>query len=198
MLTARQFDLEAYLDDSGTDGNTPIAVAACYISSKEQWDHFARNWDEVRFAEGFDVFHMCEFVAKREAGHKPFCDWDNTKKDRVYKKLASIINTRIRRGFAVYAAKRKATGQLVTSEDRQRFALEWLANNALPRPPLKSLIEHIDHIAKIAGVEHVSVSAPISTGRTSCRRVSIPALTSRGSRSLFLTVDTAPTTSRRF
>jgi hypothetical protein len=73
----------------------PVAVAACYVSSKTQWDHFARNWDEVREREGFDVFHMCEFMAKPEAGHKPYCDWENAKKDRVYQKLASIINTRI-------------------------------------------------------------------------------------------------------
>jgi len=58
-----------------------------------------------------------------------------------------------------YAAKRKAAGQLVTSEDSQRFALNWLANNALPRPPLKSLIDHIDHIANVAGVEHVGLGS---------------------------------------
>lgn len=44
--------------------------------------------------EGFDMFHMAEFVAKPEMGHEPFCHWDNRKKDRVYAKLASIINTR--------------------------------------------------------------------------------------------------------
>ena len=93
-------EFQAYCDDSGTDANTPVAVAACYIASREQWDFFVRNWDEVREREGFDVFHMCEFMAKPEAGHKPFCDWDNIKKDRVYKKMASIINTRISRGFA--------------------------------------------------------------------------------------------------
>jgi hypothetical protein len=59
------FDFEVHFDDSGTDANTPVAVAACYISSKEQWDEFVRNWDEVRETEGFDVFHMCEFVARR-------------------------------------------------------------------------------------------------------------------------------------
>jgi hypothetical protein len=98
-------DLEVYFDDSGTDANTPVAVAACYIASKEQWNDFARNWDEVAKAEGFEAFHMSEFVAKKEAGRKPFCDWDNRKKGSVYDKLASIINTRIRRGFAVAVPK---------------------------------------------------------------------------------------------
>ena len=29
----------------------------------------------------------------------------------------------------------------------------------IPRPPLKSLIDHIDHIAKTAGVEHVGLGS---------------------------------------
>lgn len=99
------FELELYCDDSGTDAGTPIAVAACYVAGKKQWDEFVRNWDEVRGQEGFDFFHMAEFVAKPEMGHKPFCDWDNRKKERVYYKLASIINTRVSRGFAIAVPK---------------------------------------------------------------------------------------------
>jgi len=99
------FEFELYCDDSGTDGSSPIAVAACYVAPKAQWDEFARNWDEVRRDEGFDCFHMTEFVAKPEAGHKPFCDWDNTKKSRVYEKLASIINTRVHKGFGIAIPK---------------------------------------------------------------------------------------------
>jgi hypothetical protein len=99
------FDLEIYFDDSGTDGTTSVAVAACYIASKEQWDHFVRNWDEVLKDENFKGFHMCEFMAKPKAGHMPFCEWDNRKKDRVYAKLASIINARIRQGFAIAVPK---------------------------------------------------------------------------------------------
>src|ERR1022692_3051925 len=99
------FEFELYCDDSGTDGGSSIAVAACYVASKRQWDEFVRNWDEVRRDEGFDYFHMAEFVAKPEAGHKPFCDWDNAKKDRVYGKLASIINTRVLKGFGIAIPK---------------------------------------------------------------------------------------------
>src|ERR1700722_7871955 len=100
------FEFEVYFDDSGTDGVTPVAVAACYVASKTQWTEFARNWDEVRAKEGFDAFHMAEFVANPDAGHKPFCEWDNPKKERVYGKLASIINTRVRKGFAIAVPKK--------------------------------------------------------------------------------------------
>jgi hypothetical protein len=38
-------------------------------------------------------------MAKPENGKKPFCDWDKRKKNQVYSRLASIINTRVRMGF---------------------------------------------------------------------------------------------------
>jgi len=118
-----EFDLEVAFDDSGTDANSPVAVAACYIASKEQWREFARNWDEVTKAEGFEVFHMSDFIAKKEAGRKPFCDWDNPKKDRVYGKLASIINTRISRGFAV-AVPKAPFDRYVFQEFRDGYAAD--------------------------------------------------------------------------
>jgi Protein of unknown function (DUF3800) len=99
------FELEVYFDDSGTDAGTPVAVAACYVAKKTQWDEFVRNWDQVMAEEGFTLFHMAEFMAKPEMKHEPFCHWNNEKKDRVYKKLASIINTRVRQGFAVAVPK---------------------------------------------------------------------------------------------
>src|SRR5258708_1273333 len=99
------FEFELYCDDSGTDSNSPIAVAACYVASKNQWHEFGRNWEEVMQVEGFDCFHMAEFVAKPKAGHRPFCEWDNIKKTRVYEKLASIINIRVRKGFGIAIPK---------------------------------------------------------------------------------------------
>jgi membrane dipeptidase len=34
---------------------------------------------------------------------------------------------------------------------------QWL--NKIPRPPFKVLIDHIDHIAKVAGVDHVGLGS---------------------------------------
>jgi hypothetical protein len=64
---------------------------------------------------------MAEFVAKSEAGHKPFCDWDNTKKDRVYAKLASIINTRVQKGFGIAIPKATFDAH-ATKEFRDNYA----------------------------------------------------------------------------
>ncbi len=98
-------DHEVYFDDSGTDGRSPIAVAACYIAKKTQWDEFVRNWNDILSSEEFSYFHMVEFIAKPEDGYKPFCSWDNEKKDRVYRKLAATINLRVRKGFVIAVPK---------------------------------------------------------------------------------------------
>jgi membrane dipeptidase len=51
----------------------------------------------------------------------------------------------------------KAQGKPVDYVEVDRIEREWLAK--IPRPPLKSLIDHIDHIAKIAGVDHVGLGS---------------------------------------
>ena len=33
----------AYFDDSGTDRNSEIAIAACYVSTKRGWDDFVKR-----------------------------------------------------------------------------------------------------------------------------------------------------------
>jgi membrane dipeptidase len=56
-----------------------------------------------------------------------------------------------------YLAQRKAEGKPVNYIEVDRMEREWMAK--LPRPPLKSLIDHIDHIAKVAGVDHVGLGS---------------------------------------
>ena len=56
-----------------------------------------------------------------------------------------------------YLAQQKASGKNVQYVDAERIQEEWLAR--IPRPPLKSLIDHIDHIAKVAGVDHVGLGS---------------------------------------
>jgi hypothetical protein len=96
---------ETYLDDSGTNAQSEIAIAACYVSTESGWRQFVKEWDVVRYEEGFDAFHMAEFVAPRDQGHKPWCDWDNPKKDRVFQRLAKIINDNKRTGIGVALPK---------------------------------------------------------------------------------------------
>jgi membrane dipeptidase len=56
-----------------------------------------------------------------------------------------------------YMEDLKAQGKPVNYVDVDRIEREWMAK--IPRPPLKSLIDHIDHIAKVAGIDHVGLGS---------------------------------------
>jgi membrane dipeptidase len=56
-----------------------------------------------------------------------------------------------------YMDQLKAEGKPVSYVEVDRIEREWLAK--IPRPPLKSLIDHIDHIAKVAGIDHVGLGS---------------------------------------
>jgi hypothetical protein len=91
-----------FFDDSGTHPESSIALAACYASTVEQWKEFERNWNEAKKKEGFETFHMTEFAA----GHGEFTGWSDPKKRKVLIRLCSIINTRVRAGYAIAVPKR--------------------------------------------------------------------------------------------
>jgi membrane dipeptidase len=56
-----------------------------------------------------------------------------------------------------YVDQLKAEGKPVNYVDEDRIEREWMAK--IPRPPLKSLIDQIDHIAKVAGIDHVGLGS---------------------------------------
>jgi membrane dipeptidase len=56
-----------------------------------------------------------------------------------------------------YVDRMKAEGKTVSYVDEDRIERKWTAK--IPRPPLKSLIDHIDHVAKVAGIDHVGLGS---------------------------------------
>ncbi len=50
-----------------------------------------------------------------------------------------------------------ADGSPVTYDEYAPLEKKWAAQ--FPRPPLKSLIDHIDHVAKVAGIDHVGLGS---------------------------------------
>jgi membrane dipeptidase len=77
--------------------------------------------------------------------------------DENYRKAAEAQNKEHDAAVEDYIAKLKAAGKTVTYLDYDHMEREWAAK--IPRPPLKSLIDHIDHIAKVAGVDHVGLGS---------------------------------------
>jgi len=96
---------EVYWDDSGTHLESPVAIAACYISTKRGWDTFVEAFDDIRWSEGFDVFHMADFAAYHDKAKKPFCDWDHIKRKRVFRRIAEAINENKRVGMGISIPK---------------------------------------------------------------------------------------------
>ena len=77
--------------------------------------------------------------------------------DENYRKAAEAQAKERDDAVKAYTDKLKAEGKTVTYLDADRIEREWAAK--IPRPPLKSLIDHIDHIAKIAGIDHVGLGS---------------------------------------
>ncbi len=77
--------------------------------------------------------------------------------DENYRKATEAQAPERDAAVKAYLDQLKAAGKPVTYMDEDKVNREWQAK--IPRPPLKSLIDHIDHIAKVAGVEHVGLGS---------------------------------------
>ena len=77
--------------------------------------------------------------------------------DENYRKAAEAQKKDADAAVEARVAELKAAGKPVTYLDKDQIEREWAAK--IPRPPLKSLIDHIDHIAKVAGVDHVGLGS---------------------------------------
>ncbi|MFP5230460.1 MAG: dipeptidase [Acidobacteriota bacterium] len=60
-------------------------------------------------------------------------------------------------GEAAQIAEWKAQGRTITYEMTDALDRQWAAK--IPRPPLSALIDHIDHVAKVAGIDHVGLGS---------------------------------------
>jgi membrane dipeptidase len=77
--------------------------------------------------------------------------------DEDYRKAAEAQSKDRDAAVKAYNDQMKAAGKTVTYLDNDRIEREWAAK--IPRPPFKSLIDHIDHIAKVAGADHVGLGS---------------------------------------
>ena len=77
--------------------------------------------------------------------------------DETYRKIAEAQKPEELKAREARAAELKMAGKPVTYIELDQVGWEWAAK--IPRPPLKSLIDHIDHIAKVAGVDHVGLGS---------------------------------------
>jgi membrane dipeptidase len=77
--------------------------------------------------------------------------------DEDYRKAMEAQDKDAKAAVQKYVDSLKAQGKPVNYVEVDRIEREWMAK--IPRPPFKSLIDHIDHIAKVAGVDHVGLGS---------------------------------------
>ena len=105
----------AYFDDSGTHAQASVAVAACFISTLDQWNVLGELWSEVNKKEQFGIFHMADFVART----KQFKNWEDSKRDRVIRELVRIIKMNVY--VSVMGAVIKADYDAEVTGDARRY-----------------------------------------------------------------------------
>jgi membrane dipeptidase len=74
-----------------------------------------------------------------------------------YRKAAQAMQPAINQAVADAKAKLQAEGKPMPNELAEEISKSYTAK--IPRPPLSILIDHIDHIAKIAGIDHVGLGS---------------------------------------
>src|SRR6202166_2218889 len=77
--------------------------------------------------------------------------------DEDYRKAMEAQSKDQAAAIKSYVDSLKAQGKPVNYIEIDRIEREWTAK--IPRPPVKALIDHIDHIAKVAGVAHVGLGS---------------------------------------
>jgi membrane dipeptidase len=77
--------------------------------------------------------------------------------DENYRKAAEAQKNERDAAVKAYGDELKASGKAITYLDNDRVEREWAAR--IPRPLLSALIDHIDHVAKVAGIDHVGLGS---------------------------------------
>jgi hypothetical protein len=91
--------LVAYADESGTHDakglhqGAEVAVVMGWVAEKDAWDIFDDKWQQVLVDHNIQVFHMSEFVDKKNGPNDPnwpYLGWSDTKRDKFIRKLIAL------------------------------------------------------------------------------------------------------------
>ncbi len=76
---------------------------------------------------------------------------------QAYRDALKAMQPKIDQAVAGYKAKMQAEGKEASYEEISK--IEESYKDRIPRPPLSALIDNIDHIAKVAGIDHVGLGS---------------------------------------
>lgn len=123
---------------------TKAPVIASHSSARAITNHY-RNMDDS----------MLRAVAKNggvvQVNFASFFD------DQTFLTQYQLQQQAIKQSFQELDERLKDATPEVRTREHEKLEDEWARR--IPRPPLKSLIDHFDHIAKVAGVDHVGIGS---------------------------------------
>jgi membrane dipeptidase len=76
---------------------------------------------------------------------------------QAYRDAAKAQQPEVDKAVADAKAKAKAEDKEFTYSDQEKIQRSYV--DRIPRPPLSMLIDHIDHIVKVAGIDHVGLGS---------------------------------------
>jgi membrane dipeptidase len=76
---------------------------------------------------------------------------------QAYRDAQKAMAPELQKEIAALKEKAKVEGREATPQEIAK--IQRAVANRIPRPPLSMLIDHIDHIAKVAGVDHVGLGS---------------------------------------
>jgi hypothetical protein len=96
--------LQAFIDDSGNDGKSPVFILAGYIASAENWEGFSDEWENTLKPEDgmhLGVLKMADVYRNRVRGSR-YYGWADDQRDQRLKKLIKVINNHALHGIVVH------------------------------------------------------------------------------------------------
>jgi membrane dipeptidase len=76
---------------------------------------------------------------------------------QAYRDASNAQEPEVKKATDGLKARYQAEGKQLTYGELEKLQREYA--DRIPRPPLSALIDHIDHIAKVAGVDHVGLGS---------------------------------------
>jgi membrane dipeptidase len=76
---------------------------------------------------------------------------------QAYRNAQLAMEPEVKKAVDDLKEKAKAEGHDLTYEDISKLQRQYA--DRIPRPPLSALIDQIDHVAKVAGVDHVGLGS---------------------------------------
>ncbi len=93
--------LTAYLDESGTDGRSPVVAVAGYVSTDKLWNEFQCEWCDFLTKNGINVFHATDLIA----GYGEFTNakgWSKKRRENALRIADKLIAKYVLHGVAAY------------------------------------------------------------------------------------------------